>query len=289
MRILITGGAGFIGSSLIKELIKKDPKLNIISLDNYSTGTIDNHIDSVKYLNSNTWNILELEELKNFNPDLIFHFGEFSRISQSLEEPNKTFKSNCFGTQQVLEYALLHNSKLIYSGSSAIFGNNGDDQHLNPYAWTKSKNIELINNYHKWYGLKFAICYFYNVYGPGQISNGSYATVIGIFEKQYINNEKLTIVSPGTQKRCFTHIDDIVNGILLVSEKGNGDNYHLGCNDQYSIFDIVDMFGIEYIFIKEKKGERETSIVPESKTEIELDWKAKIKIKDYINNFKKEN
>ena len=183
MKILITGGAGFIGSNLIKELITSND-VEIISLDNYSTGSVDNHIinEKIKYLKNNTWEIFEIEELKNFKPDYIFHFGEYSRTSYSLEEPSKTFKSNSYGTQQILQYTVQNNSKLIYSGSSAIFGNSGLNQHLNPYSWTKSKNIELIHNYSEWFNLDFCICYFYNVYGPGQINSGPYATVIGIFE-----------------------------------------------------------------------------------------------------------
>jgi UDP-glucose 4-epimerase len=284
MKILITGGAGFIGSSLIKKLMEKDNE--IISLDNYSSGSLSNHVNGVKYIKANTWDILELEELKNFNPKYIFHFGEYSRISKSLEEPSKTFKSNTFGTQQVLEYAIQQKSKLIYSGSSAIFGNNNEDQHLNPYSWTKSKNIELIHNYNKWFGLDFCICYFYNVYGPGQIMEGPYATVIGIFENQYINNQKLTVVSPGTQSRCFTHINDIIHGIILVAYKGNGDNYHIGCDEEIKIIDIVKMFDREYIFIDEKKGERKSSTLKDSKMSSEFNWKAKIKLKNYIKIFK---
>lgn len=282
MNILITGGAGFIGSNLAKELLKTNNK--IISLDNYSTGSTNNHIDNtnITYINGNTWDILDIFDLKNFKPELIFHFGEFSRIPQSFDEPSKVFKSNSLGTQQILQYAVMNNSKLIYSGSSAIFGNNGDDQNLNPYAWTKSKNIELIHNYKDWFNLNFAICYFYNVYGNGQITKGTYATVIGIFEDQYKNNQPLTIVKPGSQSRIFTHIDDIINGVLLISKNGIGNGYHLGAKKCLSILEVAKMFDTEYIFIKERKGERNTSLLHSDKTEIELGWKAKNKLYDYI-------
>ena len=180
-----------------------------------------------------------------------------------------------------------NNSKLIYSGSSAIFGNSMEDQHLSPYSWTKSKNIELVHNYKKWFNLNFAICYFYNVYGPGQICEGSYATVIGIFENLYKNKKPLTVVKPGTQKRCFTHIDDIVEGLILIGQKGNGDDYHLGIDENKSILDIAEMFETEYVFMNEREGDRQSSKVQSDKCLRELNWTAKIKIEDYINNIKK--
>ena len=280
MKILVTGGVGFIGSNLIKTLIKGENE--IISLDNYSTGSNQNEQRGVKYINGNTWDILDNAILQDFKPNIIFHFGEYSRIHQSFKEPDKVFKSNVYGTQQVLEYAIKNNSFLIYSGSSAIFGNK-DNPNLSPYSFTKSKNIELIHNYGRWYGLKFAICYFYNVYGPGQISTGDYATVIGIFEKQYKNSEELTVVKPGTQLRCFTHIDDIIRGILLVVKKGRGDGYLLGNRQEYSILDVAKMFDTRYKFIDERKGERYNSIIDiNNKSEIELGWKPIINLKDYI-------
>ena len=290
IKVLVTGGVGFIGSNLIKKLISnKDQNFLIISLDNYSSGNKSNEILSPKvtYLTGNTWDILNIEELKKFKPDVIYHFGEFSRIFLSFKNINKMYMSNMIGTQQMLEYAVLNNSKLIYSGSSAIFGNNMEDQHLSPYSWTKSKNIELIHNYKKWFNLNFAICYFYNVYGPGQICEGSYATVIGIFENLYKNKKPLTVVKPGTQRRCFTHIDDIVEGLILIGQKGNGDNYHLGFNESKSILDIAEMFETEYVFVDEREGNRQNSKVQSEKCLNELKWSAKIKIEDYINSIKK--
>ena len=287
MRILVTGGAGFIGSNLINTLKIKYPNCEIISLDNYSSGTVDNHIHDVLYIEGNTFDIKKIPLLKNFCPDIIFHFGEYSRVCQSLDEPDKTFLSNTYGTQQILDYAVQNNSKLIYSGSSAIFGNNMKDQNLNPYAWTKSKNIELIHNYHDWYGLNYAICYFYNVYGRNQIKTGKYATVIGTFEQQYETNQLLTVVKPGTQTRIFTHIDDIIDGIILVAEKGFGDDYFLYFDEKHSIIDVAKMFSeTKYIFVDERKGEREQSIIFESRAIKELNWKPKNRLQDYIDNFK---
>ena len=286
MNILVTGGAGFIGSNLIYELKKLYENVNIISVDNYTSGKVENHIEGVKYIKGNTWDIKFIEEIQNFNPKYVFHFGEFSRIVLSFEKPNETFRSNTFGTQQILQYCIEKNSKLIYSGSSAIFGNKMKDQNLNPYAWTKSKNIELIHNYKDWFGLNFAICYFYNVFGPNQISTGPYSTVIGIFEDQYKNNKPLTIVKPGTQKRCFTHIKDIIDGIILVAEKGSGDEYFLGTKENISIIDIAHMFNWSYIFIDKRKGERENSTLIKSKID-ELGWNPNYNIKDYIKDFVK--
>lgn len=282
MKILVTGGAGFIGHHLIKSLLDTfNDKVSIVSLDNYSSGSESNHLPSVKYIKGNTWEILQNKELQEFQPDIIYHFGEFSRIFLSFTKVNETFFSNTIGTQQVLEYCISKKAKLIYSGSSAIFGNNKEDQHLNPYSWTKAKNIELIINYHKWYGLEFAICYFYNVFGGKQINEGEFATVIGIFENQYKNKEPLTVVYPGTQKRCFTHIDDIVKGILLVGEYGYGDEYFLGADDSYTILEIAQMFKSEYCLIAERRGERKESVIKKGKIK-QLNWKAEISIKEYI-------
>ena len=285
MKILVIGGAGFIGSNLIKELIKNENNI-IISLDNYSSGSIKNHIKNVNYIHANTWDILNIniKYFKDFEPDIIYHFGEFSRIHQSFDNINKTYKSNTLGTQQVLEYAIKHKSKLIYSGSSAIFGEE-ENKNLSPYAFTKFNNIQLIHNYKKWFGLDFCICYFFNVYGEGQIKKGDYATVIGVFEDQYVNKVPFTVVKPGTQTRYFTHVDDIVKGIILVTEKGSGDGYMLGSKEALSINEIFKMFDTQFVYIDERKGERSTPILNSNK-EAKLGWKADKKLEDYISEIK---
>ena len=287
MKIIVTGGAGFIGSNLIKELVKSKEHV-IVSIDNYSAGTITNHITGVTYINANTWDILNIDihDFKNFKADIVFHFAEYSRIHQSFKEISQVFKSNTYGTQQVLEYAVRNKSKLIYSGSSAIFGNK-ENENLSPYALTKYNNIKLIHNYNKWFGLEFCICYFFNVYGEGQIKTGNYATVIGIFESQYSSNSPLTIVKPGTQSRCFTHIDDIIKGILLIMQKGSGDGYLLGSKEEISINEVAKMFDTSSIYIEERKGERNFSKFENSRSETELGWTAHIKLKDYIDRYKK--
>lgn len=285
INILITGGAGFIGSNLIKHLKNNYTESNIISLDNYSSGLKENHInkDGIKYIEGNTWDIFKIEEIKNFNPDFVFHLGEFSRIVLSFKKPDETFWSNLIGTQQIISYCVQKKAKLIYSGSSAIFENDN----LNPYVFTKSKNIQLIKNYKKWFGLNYSIIYFYNVFGKNHISKGDYATVIGIFENQYKNKEPLTVVSPGTQTRCYTHIDDIIKGILKIMNISSNDEYYLSSNKNISVLDIAKLFNSDYIFIDKKIGEREKSLI--IKNNKNFDWKAEIDIEDYIKDFISKN
>ena len=184
--IVITGGAGFVGSNLIK-LFHKKTKFNIISIDNYSTGLKKNHIKSqrIKYFKGNTSDIKIL--LKNYkvNINAIFHFGEFSRIYQSFKNFNECYESNSVGSKEVFKFCLDNKIKLVYSATSATLGKNGTDKNLSPYAFTKSNNLELLENLKKWFKLKFEIIYFYNVYGEKQIETGNMATVIGIFQNQY--------------------------------------------------------------------------------------------------------
>lgn len=286
--ILITGGAGFIGTHLITELKNKYPSSEIISIDNYFTGKKENHVHGVKYIDGDTNNIFVL--LDNWIPDTVFHLGEYSRIVKSFDDIDIVWKSNIDGTKKVLDYCIKHNCKLVYAGSSSKFGNDGKDEHLSPYAWTKSKNIELIKNYGSWFNLNYAICYFYNVYGPGQIQNGPYSTVIGIFERQFKNKEPLTVVHPGTQTRDFTHVYDIIDGVIKVGENGNGDDYMLGTGKQYKLLDVAKLFDTDYILIPERTGERLSGQAVSTKAYEELNWKPKYNlesyIKEYINNEK---
>lgn len=198
-RPLVTGGAGFIGSNLIRRLVTRADVEHILSVDNYSSGTEKNHVDSdkISYLRANTWDIGQTTDVVEFQPTIIFHLGEYSRIVQSFDEPTETVKSNALGTFVVTKFASDFGIKLVYSGSTAILGNGGADSHMNPYAWTKSNNVRLMHNMKRWFGLEFAICYFYNVFGPGQITSGPYATVVGIFEHQFARGQELTIVSLG--------------------------------------------------------------------------------------------
>ena len=282
--ILITGGAGFIGSNLIKLLIKKKNISLIVSIDNYYSGSIKNHVKShkVKYIQLDTRNINSNKYLKKKNFDLVYHFGEFSRINPSFECNDYCWKSNSIGTYEVIKFCLVKKVKLIYSASSAALDNN---KNLSPYSWSKYASNQLIKNYSEWFGLKYVIVYFYNVYGSGQITSGNMAAVIGIFETQYLKNKPLTVVKPGTQKRDLTHIDDIITGTYLASKKVNQE-FHLRSGKNYKIIDVAKMFKSKIKFINERPGERFQSSKENSKRSYNvLKFKPKKSLKLYINNF----
>jgi len=284
--IIVTGGAGFIGSNLIKYLVKKT-KFKIISIDNYSTGTKNNHLKhkNVKYIKSD--NIKISKVLKNLRKKIkvIFHFGEFSRIYQSFLRPKECLNSNINNSFEVINFAKDNKIKIIYSATSSALGNNGKDENLSPYAWAKSKNIELIKNYSRWFGLKYELIFFYNVYGSGQILNGPMSAVIGTFETQFKKKIPLTIVKPGSQKRDFTHINDIIVGCYLAFIKGKQNEYMLCSKKQYTILQVANMFKTKIKFIPIRNGERFGSTIPNNNALNHLGYKPKINIKDYINSF----
>ena len=284
--IVITGGAGFIGSSLIKYLISLKIKEKIISIDNYSSGYKKNHVRNrnIKYIKGNNEDIETLLKKYKKKIKIIFHFGEFSRIYQSFKNYKKCFEYNIHHSSKVIEFAKDNKIKIIYSATSSNLGNNGKDENLSPYAWSKSKNIELIKNYNRWFGLKYEFVYFYNVYGPGQIINSPMSAVIGIFEQQYKRKKPLTIVKPGTQKRDFTHINDIVRGCYLAWKKGNQNHYMLGTRKNYSIIDIARMFNTKIKYLPSRPGERFGSTILNNNAKKILGYEAKINIKDYIKN-----
>jgi UDP-glucose 4-epimerase len=287
--ILVTGGAGFIGSNLIKHLVKKYPSANIIALDNYFTGKKENHIKGVTYIEGNTWNadviFQDLKEEEYF--DTVFHFGEYSRIVQSFNDVDFVHRSILSGTPTILQLCRKWAAKLIYSASSSKFGNDGKDENLSPYSWMKSKMVELIKNYGEWFNLKYEICYFFNVYGPGQIMTGDYATVVGIFERQWKNGEKCTVVTPGTQSRDFTHVEDIVSGLSIAALKDDNYEWHLRSGINVSIIDLAEMYG-EWELIPERRGERFTSEEFPSDTEEKLGWKPNWKVDDWVKLIKND-
>jgi UDP-glucose 4-epimerase len=285
--IIVTGGAGFVGSNLIRSLLKKTNK-KIISLDNYSSGLKKNHIkdNRVKYLRAKTIDISKHINHLTKRIHSVFHFGEFSRIYQSFNKFDECFESNSIGSNAVFKFCLDHNIKLIYSATSASLGNKGDDKNLSPYAFTKSKNLELLENLKKWFNFKFEVIYFYNVYGTGQIKAGDMATVVGIFEDQYEKNKPLTVVRPGTQTRRFTHIDDTINICIEAWKKNKCVHYSISNKKIYSIKDLANMFGTKITYLKPRLGERYASALTKISNNQQIIQKfGKIDLKDYVTSF----
>ncbi len=273
--ILVTGGAGFIGSHLCKHLKQDDH--TVISLDNYFTGSRDNHVQGVEYREGHT---KDIEKHVPETPDLVYHLGEYSRVEKSIEEPSLVWDLNVAGTFGVVEHWRKRKYKLVYAGSSTKFGDGGMGRDQSPYAWTKATNTELVRDYGAWYTLPYAITYFYNVYGPGERA-GAYGTVIEIFRQQLLKGEALTVVSPGTQKRNFTHVNDIVEGLILVGEKGEGDGYGLGAEKEFSILEVAKMFSENITMLPERAGNRSGSGIDNEKSQA-LGWSPKHNLPDYI-------
>ena len=285
--IVITGGAGFVGSNLIKLLIQKT-QFNLISLDNYSTGSKVNHLISkrITYLKGNCIDINK--KLKKYKKQInsIFHFGEFSRIYQSFNNFDQCFRSNSIGSREVFKFCLDNKIKLIYSATSATLGKGGSDKNLSPYAFTKSTNLELLENLKKWFNLKYEIIYFYNVYGKRQIDTGSMATVIGIFQNQFKKKKVLTIVRPGTQKRRFTHISDTIDICMKAWKKNICAHYSISHKESHSILDVANMFGSRIRYLKARPGERFASALCNmSYNNKVIKYFGKINLKDYITSF----
>ncbi len=285
--IIITGGAGFVGSNLIKFFLK-NTKHNILSIDNYSTGTRVNHLSNkrVKYLRGETKNIKKLLDSQKKKINCIFHFGEFSRIYQSFLKMSQCIDSNTIGSNAVFNFCLKNEIKLIYSATSASIGNRGNDKNLSPYAFTKAKNLELLENLKKWFGFKFEILYFYNVYGPKQISSGEMATVIGIFEDLYLKKKPLTVVKPGSQSRRFTHIDDTVFACYKAWKLNKCRHYSITNKTSYSILQVAKLFKSKIKFLPSRRGERFASAL----TNMNLSNKVyriygTTHLSEYIKNF----
>ncbi len=287
--ILITGGAGFVGSNLIHLLLKKT-KYNILSLDNYSSGHKRNHIKSkrVKYIKGETKNIKSLIK-KPKNIHSVFHFGEFARIYQSFIDMSECVESNTIGTNSVFNFCLKNNIKLIYSATSATLGNKGNDKNLSPYAFTKAKNLELLENLKKWFNFKYEVIYFYNVYGSGQISKGKMATVIGIFEEMFKKKKALPVVLPGTQSRRFTHIDDTINICFLAWKKNLSRHYSISNKESFSILEVARMFKSKIKFLKKRPGERHASALAHKNLSNKVyEYFGKKKLKEYIDKIIKK-
>jgi UDP-glucose 4-epimerase len=289
--IIVTGGAGFVGTNLIELLLKKTNH-KIISIDNYSSGTKKNHIKNrrVKYIRGHTKSISKILSSQKKYINAIFHFGEFARIYQSFIKLNDCIESNSIGSHAIFNFCLQNDIKLIYSATSATLGNGGNDKNLSPYAFTKAKNLEILENLKKWFKLKFEIVYFYNVYGPKQICRGDMATVIGIFENAYINKIPLPIVSPGSQTRRFTHISDTVETCYLAWKKNKCRHYSISHRKSLSIIKVASLFKKETKILPSRKGERYASALTSMNLSNKVFKKyGKIDLKDYIKNFIKMN
>lgn len=282
-KILVTGGAGFIGSALCHRL-SMDKDKEVYSLDNYFTGKKQNHVQGVTYIEGHT---KDIEKLIDFTPDIIYHLGEYSRVEQSFCDMDKVWEFNKMGTFSVLEFCRKYGSKIVYAGSSTKFGDGGIGRGQSPYAWSKASNTELVVNYGQWFSIPYAIVYFYNVYGEREIGEGKYATLIALFKQKMLKGEPLTVVSPGNQRRNFTHIDDIISGLILVGEKGYGDEFGIGSKKSYTVLEIAKMFGGEIQMIEQRRGNRMNAEVVTSKTEA-LGWTLKKNIEDYIREFKEQ-
>jgi UDP-glucose 4-epimerase len=289
--IIVTGGVGFVGSNLIKTLLKRT-KFRLISIDNYSSGGKKNQIKSprVKYINSDTKNISKILNPYKKDINAIFHFGEFSRIYQSFLRMKECINSNTIGSHEVFNFCLSNKIKLIYSATSASIGNKGNDKNLSPYAFTKAKNLELLENLKKWFNFKYEIVYFYNVYGPGQITTGPMSTVIGIFEDQFKKKIPLTVVRPGSQSRRFTHIKDTIEACYHAWKKNECKHYSISSRKSYTIINVAKLFGTKIKLLPPRKGERYASAL----TNLNLSNKVnkmfgKIDLKDYIVNIVKNS
>ncbi len=283
-RILVTGGAGFVGSHLCERLAQNE-SYDVYSLDNYFTGSEQNHVKNVTYIKGNT---KDIASLITFNPDMVYHLGEYSRVEQSFDDIKTVWEYNKDGIFAVLEFVRKAGCKILYAGSSTKFGDGGLGRSASPYAWTKATNTELVMNYGSWFNVPYAITYFYNVYGPREIQTGKYATLIALFKEKMKNDETLTIVSPGTQKRNFTHIDDIINGLILVGENGYGDEFGIGSGEAYSILEVAQMFGGKIEMLPERKGNRMSADVVTAKTEA-LGWSPEKKLEEYIKEQRENN
>ena len=289
-KILVTGGAGFVGTNLIKLLLQKT-NYKILSLDNYSSGTKKNHLKNrrVKYIKGKTADIEKIIK-KTENLTTIFHFGEFARIYQSFLKMNECLESNTVGSNAVFNFCLKNKIKLIYSATSASLGNKGDDKNLSPYAFSKAKNLELLENLKKWFKFKYEVIYFYNVYGPNQICRGDMSTVIGIFEDHFKRKKPLPVVKPGTQTRRFTHIYDTVDICFLAWKKNLCRHYSISSKKSYSILDVAKMFGSKIKYLSKRSGERYASALTNKNLSNNIfKYFGKKSLKEYIKNIKLNN
>lgn len=283
--VLVTGGAGHVGSHIIQQLLQ-DRQYQIMSLDNYFNGSETNHLPGAEYRTGHT---RDIDRLIPETPDIIYHLGEYARIAPSFDDVDKVFDFNTVGTFAVVEFCRQRKvGKLVYSASSTKFAIEGDGRHQSPYALSKAANVDLINDYGRWYDMRYAICYFYNAFGPRENGKGKYATLIAKFEQAYLNDEPLTVVKPGTQRRNFTFVGDLARGIIQIGEHGEGDGYALNNAKGFSIIEIAKAFGSPITYVDGHAGRSETSDPP-TKARDELGWETTVDVIDYIQDFKAQH
>ena len=285
--IVITGGAGFVGSNLILHFLK-NTKYKITSIDNYSSGTKEKHIKDkrIKYIHNDTKNISIILKKQKKKIHSVFHFGEFARIYQSFNKMDECIESNSIGSHAVFNFCLINKIRLIYSATSASLGNYGRDKDLSPYAFTKSKNLELLENLKKWFKFRYEVIYFYNVYGPGQIAKGDMATVIGIFENYYKKKTPLPVVKPGTQTRRFTHIQDTILVCYEAWKKNKCLHYSISNKKSYSIIEVAKLFKRNIKFLPKRAGERYASALSTMNLSNRVyKYFGKKELKDYVSEF----
>jgi len=280
--VLVTGGAGHVGSHVV-ELLAADPSNRVLSLDNYFTGREANHVAGVEYRRGHT---KDIDRLVPETPDLVIHLGEYARIAPSFEDVAQVYDLNITGTFAVAEFCRHRQvGKLVYAASSTRFAIEGDGRHQNPYSFTKATNVDLITDYGRWYDLPYAICYFYNAFGPREQGEGTYATLIAKFERQYLAGQPLTVVQPGTQRRAFTFVKDLARGIILAGEQGRGDGYALGVTETRSVLEIAQAFGGPVEMVDGYPGRQEAANEP-TKAREELGWAPTVDVLDYIAAFR---
>lgn len=277
---VVTGGAGFVGSHLCERLQRDGYR--VISLDNYFAGSKDNHVVGVEYREGHT---KDIEALIPETPDIIYHLGEYSRVAASMKEPEVVFDLNMTGTFGVLQFWRKRGGKLVYAGSSTKYAGVREDgvfgRDLAPYTWMKAANSELVSNYARWYELPYAITYFYNVYGPRERSIEEYGTVIETWRQKRLKGEPLPVREPGNQQRAFTHVEDTVDGLILVGMRGEGDEYGIGTDEIFSLKEVADMFGGNIEWLPQTTTSRRSAVVDSSKTRA-LGWEPKWHLPDYI-------
>jgi UDP-glucose 4-epimerase len=278
--VLVTGGAGHVGSH-VAEILAADKLNSVISLDNYFSGRAENHVSGVDYRSGST---RDIEELIPESPEIVYHLGEYSRVTPSLQEIEAVYDMNIQGTFAVAQFCRRRGAKLVYAASSTKFAVEGDGRHQTPYSWSKAQNVDLITGFGRWYKVPYAICYFYNAFGPREQGDGPYATLIAKFQRLYRTGEPLTVVAPGTQRRSFTYVKDLAAGIIRAGEKGSGDGYMLGASRSYSVLDIAEAFGSRVHIIEGNPG-RAGSDIDSTKAQLELSWFPTVDVVDYIRDF----